>query len=60
MTTRVSSIIKDYGQWIYMEDIYDLYHHMIADGLDPDNVCDETLKKLVVKYTEEKTNNERI
>jgi hypothetical protein len=43
-----------------MEDIYDLYHHMIADGLDPDNVCDETLKKLVVKYTEEKTNNERI
>lgn len=51
MTARVSSIIKDYGVWNYAEDIIDIYEHMIADGLDPDNICDETLKKLVQEYT---------
>jgi hypothetical protein len=51
MTTRVSSIIKDYSPWTYTEDIIDIYQRMLADGLDPDNVCDETLKKLVKEYT---------
>jgi hypothetical protein len=51
MTTRVSSIIKDYSPWTYIEDIIDIYERMVADGLDPDNVCDETLKKIVQEYT---------
>ena len=51
MTTRVHSIIKDYGQWNFPEDIVDIYNSMLADGLDPDNVCDETLKRVVEEYT---------
>ncbi len=51
MTTRVHSIIKDYGQWNFPEDIVDIYNSMLADGLDPDNVCDETLKRIVEEYT---------
>lgn len=62
MTGRVSAIIKDYGQYLYEEDIVDIYNQMIADGIDPDNVCDETLKRVVKSYTEERERieNERI
>lgn len=62
MTSRVSAIIKDYGQWIYEEDILDIYNDMVANGLDPDNVCDETLKRVVKSYTEERErlDNERL
>lgn len=62
MTSRVSAIIKDYGQYLYEEDILFIYNDMLANGLDPDNVCDETLKRVVKSYTEERErlDNERI
>lgn len=62
MTSRVSAIIKDYGQYLFEEDIVDIYNQMIADGIDPDNVCDETLKQVVQSYTEERERieNERL
>lgn len=62
MTSRVSAIIKDYGQYLFEEDILLIYNNMLANGLDPDNVCDETLKRVVKSYTEERERieNERI
>lgn len=62
MTSRVSAIIKDYGQYLHEEDILVIYNDMVANGLDPDNVCDETLKRVVQSYTNEreKIENERL
>jgi len=53
MTGRVLAIIKDYGQWETMEDVHQIYNTIIANGFDTDDVCDETLKRLVGSLTKE-------
>jgi hypothetical protein len=53
MTGRVLAIIKDYGNWETMDDVHQIYNTIIANGFDTDDVCDETLKRLVNSLTKE-------
>jgi hypothetical protein len=53
MTGRVLAIIKDYGKWENIDDVRQIYDTIIANGFDADDVCDETLKRLVGSLVKE-------
>jgi hypothetical protein len=53
MTGRVLAIIKDYGKWENIDDVRQIYDTIIANGFDVDDVCDETLKRLVGSLVKE-------